>query len=88
MSLIYAHKLQRSAEKATKLGRVDEALQLHKAASEVIEALLEAVLHEKARESLKLQRAFHGAQQKLLNKHRYVYYDPPCIKFCTPCMIR
>ena len=64
MLLSRAHRLQREAEKATRKGRLREALARHREAAAVLEAILRDVVADKARESLRLQAQFHHNEQR------------------------
>ena len=67
--LNHAHQLQRQAEKATKKGRVTEAIQKHREAADILHALLETCLAKKARESVQIQAEFHEREQRLLQSY-------------------
>ena len=67
--LNHAHQLQRQAEKATKKGRVTEAIQKHREAAEILRGLLETIANEKANQSVRVQAEFHEREQRLLQDY-------------------
>ena len=67
--LNHAHQLQRQAEKATKKGRVTEAIQKHREAAEILRGLLETIVNEKANQSVRVQAEFHEREQRLLQDY-------------------
>ena len=67
--LNHAHQLQRQAEKATKKGRVTEAIQKHREAADILHALLETCVTKKAKESVQIQAEFHEREQRLLQSY-------------------
>ena len=42
-----AHALHRQAEKASRKGRVEEAIQLHKEAADILRDLLQTIINDK-----------------------------------------
>ena len=42
-----AHSLHRQAEKASRKGRVEEAIQLHKEAADILRDLLQTIINDK-----------------------------------------
>ena len=44
-----AHLLHRQAEKASRKGRVEEAIQLHKEAADILRDLLQTIINDKVR---------------------------------------
>lgn len=65
-----AHFLHRQAEKAARKGNVEEAIQLHKEAADILRDLLQSVINEKVQESLRLQAELHEKEQVVLNNQR------------------
>jgi hypothetical protein len=67
--LSQAHRIQREAEKATKKGRIAEAIIKHKEAANILHGLLETIVSQKAEESLRVQARFHEKEHKLLEQY-------------------
>merc|ERR1712141_689394 len=69
-SLNRAHWLHRQAEKATRKGRVEEAVQYHKEAADILNELLQNILDEKVAESVRLQAQLHEKERLILRHQR------------------
>ena len=65
-----AHYLERQAEKAARKGRVEEAIQLHKEAADILRDLLQSVIDDKVKESVRLQAELHEKEKKVLKQQR------------------
>jgi len=65
-----AHYLERQAEKAARKGRVEEAIQLHKEAADILRDLLQSVIDDKVKESVRLQAELHDKEKKVLKQQR------------------
>jgi len=65
-----AHYLERQAEKAARKGRIEEAIQLHKEAADILRDLLQSVIDDKVRESVRLQAELHDKEKKVLRQQR------------------
>lgn len=62
--------MHRQAEKAARKGNVEEAIQLHKEAADILRDLLQSVINEKVAESLRLQAELHEKEQVVLNNQK------------------
>ena len=70
MSLCDAHQLRRFAEKAQRKGRLEEAIENHKKAAEILTRNISDIINTKAKESVELQLEFHLREQRLLLEYR------------------
>lgn len=70
MALNKAHFLHRQAEKATRKGRVEEAVRYHKEAADILNELLQNILDAKVEESLRLQAQLHEKERVILRHQR------------------
>ena len=79
-----AHCLERQAEKAARKGRIEEAIQLHKEAADILRDLLQTVIDDKVRESVRLQTQLHEKEKTVLKQQRKrcqkVYKDLESLK--------
>lgn len=82
-----AHWLHRQAEKATRKGRVEEAIKYHKEATDILNQLLQNILDEKAKESIRLQAQLHEKERLILKQQRkraeQVYRDLESLRKMT-----
>ena len=82
-----AHWLHRQAEKATRKGRVEEAIKYHKEATDILNQLLQNILDEKAKESVRLQAQLHEKERHILKQQRkraeQVYRDLESLRKMT-----
>lgn len=65
-----AHSLHRQAEKASRKGRVEEAIQLHKEAADILRDLLQTIINDKVAESVRLQAELHEKEKTILRQQR------------------
>jgi len=79
-----AHYLERQAEKAARKGHIEEAIHLHKDAADILRDLLQTVIDDKVKESVRLQSQLHEKEKVVLKQQRKrcqkVYKDLETLK--------
>ena len=66
-----AHALHRQAEKASRKGRVEEAIQLHKEAADILRDLLQTIINDKVNNPILIWEG--GRPIKLLSYESVIF---------------
>ena len=82
-----AHFLHRQAEKATRKGRVEEAVRYHKEAADILNELLQNILDAKVEESLRLQAQLHEKERESESRMKPDFLAPFLFFFVAKCIL-